>query len=88
MAYLEDIGRRVSVTRLSRLPNGQALVVKAQLSSLGVHLPERLEMLVGNIGIERGEASAPLPLELALKQAADVLGGRPKRNPFPVVLET
>jgi hypothetical protein len=35
-------------------------------------------MLVGNVDIERGEASAPLPLELALEQAGDVLGGRPK----------
>lgn len=44
-------------------------------------------MLVGNVHIEGGEASTPLPFELALEQAGNVLGGDPKRNPFPVVPE-
>lgn len=87
VTYLKDIGRRVRVTALSRLTNGQALIEKAQLASTGVHLPERLEMLVGNVNVKRGEASTPLPLELALEQAGNVFGGDPKRDPIPVVPE-
>lgn len=44
-------------------------------------------MLIGNVGIERGEPGPSLPLELALKQASNALGDDPKRDPLPVILE-